>query len=83
MKLVHILWVPQMYRDIKKGQGNESPREIQDSVEDCHGVKQFIQHLEFESKQQSIEWRHTIFKETKKFKKVPVGEKIMAAEFLF
>ena len=53
----------------KKGKGKESPRGSQDSLADCHGMKQFVQQLELESKQQSIEWRHTIFQQRRNLRK--------------
>jgi hypothetical protein len=44
-------------------------------------VKEFVQHFELESKQQSMELCHSAFEKRKEFKNVLTGGKIMATRF--
>ena len=44
-------------------------------------MKQFVQHLEIESQQQSIEWRHTIFPKKRNLRKCLQEEKLWLPNF--
>jgi hypothetical protein len=65
----------------KGGQRKESSGGSQDSVEDCHGMRQFVQHLELKFQQQLIEWRHTIFPKRRNLRKCLKGEKLWLPNF--